>query len=425
MGKGQELRAGINYSSFSKSVELGFTEPYLFDRNIAVGFDMFRRDFASFNFVNNDRNTTYEQVTTGGQLRAGVPLTEYTQLALRYGLSLDKIELDRDSFFSDPDGPGPAPEQCDPLLAGRFLCEQIGERTVSTIGYSLVYNTLNNGIRPSSGNRVIFSQDFAGLGGSVRYLRSRITGAKYWNLGAGFIGSVSLEGGYNHSFNDSPGPGIDPLRLTDRFFLGEPQIRGFDIRGVGPRVLRIPLDADGNPITERRRISDDAIGGRAYYLARAEVEIPLGSGAKDLGLRPSVFLDVGALFGVRRPLPTAVFPDANNDGKLEPLVRPILTAEGLRQCITPPPAGTPGNGTVAPIPNSAAGCPSGSNLIANSIDPFIERFVGNTPKPRVSVGFGVNWNSPFGPFRIDIAKALVKSEGDDTKLITFNVGTAF
>src|SRR3712207_1922000 len=37
MGKGQELRAGVNYSSYSKSVELGFTEPYLFDRNIAVG----------------------------------------------------------------------------------------------------------------------------------------------------------------------------------------------------------------------------------------------------------------------------------------------------------------------------------------------------------------------------------------------------
>jgi outer membrane protein insertion porin family len=37
----------------------------------------------------------------------------------------------------------------------------------------------------------------------------------------------------------------------------------------------------------------------------------------------------------------------------------------------------------------------------------------------------VNWNSPFGPFRIDIAKALIKAEGDDTKLFTFNVGTAF
>jgi outer membrane protein insertion porin family len=43
----------------------------------------------------------------------------------------------------------------------------------------------------------------------------------------------------------------------------------------------------------------------------------------------------------------------------------------------------------------------------------------------VSIGAGVNWNSPFGPFRIDIAKALTKAEGDDTKLFTFNVGTAF
>jgi hypothetical protein len=56
---------------------------------------------------------------------------------------------------------------------------------------------------------------------------------------------------------------------------------------------------------------------------------------------------------------------------------------------------------------------------------FFESFLGDTPRPRVSIGFGVNWNSPFGPFRIDIAKALVKSKGDDDKLITFNVGTAF
>ena len=67
----------------------------------------------------------------------------------------------------------------------------------------------------------------------------------------------------------------------------------------------------------------------------------------------------------------------------------------------------------------------GSTLTRAAIAPFFDRFVGNTAKPRVSVGFGVNWNSPFGPFRIDIAKALLKADGDDTKLITFNVGTAF
>jgi len=55
----------------------------------------------------------------------------------------------------------------------------------------------------------------------------------------------------------------------------------------------------------------------------------------------------------------------------------------------------------------------------------VEQYLGDTLKPRVAVGFGVNWNSPFGPFRIDIAKALLKEPGDDTQLISFNVGTQF
>ncbi|MEQ1640495.1 MAG: BamA/TamA family outer membrane protein, partial [Novosphingobium sp.] len=56
---------------------------------------------------------------------------------------------------------------------------------------------------------------------------------------------------------------------------------------------------------------------------------------------------------------------------------------------------------------------------------FVETFVGNSPKPRISVGIGVNWNSPFGPFRIDFAHAITKVNGDDTKSFTFNVGTQF
>ena len=54
-----------------------------------------------------------------------------------------------------------------------------------------------------------------------------------------------------------------------------------------------------------------------------------------------------------------------------------------------------------------------------------EFFLGNSVKPRLSVGIGVNWVSPFGPLRIDIAKALLTQEGDETKLFSFNVGTQF
>jgi outer membrane protein insertion porin family len=391
-GKGQELRASLNYSTYSKSVELGFTEPYLLGRNIAVGFDVYRRDYSNFNFVNNRRNTTFEQVTTGGQLRSGIPITETLDAAVRYSLNVDDVTLDENSFFSDPDGAGPEERQCDPLLAGRFLCDAIGTRTTSSIGYSLAYSTLNNRLRPTRGERVVFSQDFAGLGGSVRYLKNRLNAAKFWDMGSGFIFSTSIEGGYIHSFEDAKRAGDDPVRLIDRFFLGEPQLRGFAIRGVGPRVLRIPFE-NGQPVTDRNSISDDAIGGRAYYAGRAELEIPLTSGLRELGLRPSAFVDVGAVFGITDPITTNFGGFCSGATATDPPV----------------------------VVNPGENCPNGNTPSGR----FEERFVGDTPKPRVSVGVGVNWNSPFGPFRIDIARALIKAEGDDTKLITFNVGTAF
>jgi outer membrane protein insertion porin family len=56
---------------------------------------------------------------------------------------------------------------------------------------------------------------------------------------------------------------------------------------------------------------------------------------------------------------------------------------------------------------------------------FREVFLGDSISPRIAVGIGVNWNSPFGPFRIDFARVLKKQEGDDAKSFTFNVGTQF
>jgi outer membrane protein insertion porin family len=320
-------------------------------------------------------------------------------------------------FFTDLDGPaGPLPPRCDPLKAGRYLCDALGERLTSALGYSFVYDSLDSRQRPTRGQVVSLNQDVAGLGGDVHYLRTRASASKYFALGRGFVFSTSIEGGYIHSFDRPDDIGEDSVRLTDRFFLGEPQLRGFDIRGVGPRVQRIPTRwVDGDTVDEivddvggNRDIIDDALGGRAYYLGRAELEIPLGSSLRELGLRPSVFADVGALFKLRDPILTVIEPG------------PVLNASGQRQCI--PNSGT---GPIVPIDNTPTSvCPAAHTLAVQTTG-FREVFVGDTPKPRLSVGFGVNWNSPFGPFRIDVAKALIKADGDDTKLITFNVGTAF
>lgn len=412
-GLGQELRTNISYSSYSKSAEIGFTEPYLFDRSIAVSGDVFRRDLNSFNFFNNQRNTTYEQATTGFQLRVGVPVNEFIYFQARYGLSQDDISLDRTTFFTDPDGAGPLPESCDPILAGRFLCDAIGNRLTSALGYTLLYDDRDNRIRPTRGQSAGISQDFAGLGGSVKYIKTRINADKYWKPFGNFVLGLSIEGGYIHPLENRGIPGVDDVRLTDRFYLGEPQMRGFDIRGVGPRVQRVFFEgqvvngvAVNAPLTARNQIQDDAIGGRFYYLGRAELQIPLGSGAKELGLRPSVFVDVGSVFDVTRPILQTV-PQREvlaTGAQGAPLYYFVDTAGALQTSTTA--TNADGSARVAALR-------------------FEERFFGDTWKPRLSVGFGVNWNSPFGPFRIDIARALLKEPGDDTKLFTFNVGTQF
>ncbi len=411
-GRGQTVGASVQWSRYSRSANLSFLEPYLFDRNISLGADIYRRDLNSFNFVGNDRNTTYQQTTTGGSLRVGVPLSEYLSLVGSYTLNFDDITLDENTFFSDFDGDGV--RTCEPLLAGRFLCDVIGKRTSSIVGANLVFDSLNSRYRPTRGRQIAFGMSYAGLGGSVNYLKATASARQFWQVLGNFVFSLQAEGGWIKGLEDRGGAGVDDVRLTDRFFLGEPQFRGFDIRGVGPRVLRQPIidDGTGKPllVTDRNRISDDAIGGNAYYLGRAELEIPLGSGASDLGLRPSVFVDVGALFSVEAPtLQQSPFP-----GGLQFQLR---DSEGRPLFITA--AGLPTTDAINPTTGVA------NSPLNQTIDPFQEVFLGDTASPRVSAGIGVNWNSPFGPFRIDLAYALKKAEGDDTKLFTFNVGTQF
>jgi outer membrane protein insertion porin family len=412
-GLGQQLQASVNYSSYSKSVELGFTEPYLFDRNISVGGSIYRRDLNSFNFIGSDRRTTFEQSTTGFQINAGVPLTEFLSFFGRYSLNYDDVSLDRNLYYFGDD--------CDPLVAGRYLCDAIGKRTTSLVGFTIAYDDRDNRLRPTRGQSLSLSQDFAGLGGSVKYVRTRASATKHFNLGSRFILNVSAEGGYIYPLGGRPTPTSDKVRLTDRFFLGEPQMRGFDIRGVGPRVIRyntVDMTDPRNPVldTSAKQQIDDALGGRAYYQGRLEIDIPLGTGAKELGLRPSVFLDVGSVFGVRRPTLTTLASFRDSDGITKSLCRNATT--GTSQFATET---TTTTGGVTTGTGQYTTCPTNFSRL----DPFEERYFGDSWMPRVSIGAGVNWNSPFGPFRIDFAYALRKEEGDDTKRFSFNVGTQF
>jgi outer membrane protein insertion porin family len=214
---------------------------------------------------------------------------------------------------------------------------------------------------------------------------------------------VHGEGGYIHPLKDDPEPGVDAIRLTDRFF--GPQMRGFDIRGIGPRVQRIAY-TDVNGTLGDKILGTDAIGGRAYYMGRVELEIPVSSNIKSLGIRPSAFVDVGSVFNLTKP-----------------------NLENITVVCNPNKLGLP---VVFRRPGDTQTCPADvpetgdTQIIDYTSSPgFKEFYLGDSPKPRLSIGVGVNWVSPFGPLRIDIAKALLKQEGDETKFFTFNVGTQF
>jgi len=315
LGKGQTLRANFSISSIRTQVDLGFTEPYFMDRPIAAGVDLYARE-ADYRDYSSFLQTTY-----GGGLRAAFPITEYWTMGLRYTLRQDRIE-----------GIG--------STTNRYLLAAEGTFTTSSVGYSLIFENVDDRQNPTTGHRFVASQDVAGLGGSVKYLRSRANYDYYLPVTERWVIKFAAEGGYIFGFGED-------VRLSDRFY---PTLRGFSPRGLGPR------DRD----------SDDSLGGNIYYTGTTELLVPLGSAANELGLKSSVFVDVGALFSV--------------DDK------DIID---------------PNNGNV------------------------IQKIVADSAKPRVSLGVGFSWNSPFGPFRIDFAKALVKNKYDDTEFFQFNISNQF
>ena len=354
---------------------------------------LFRRDYNAFNYVGNNRNTTYKQASLGTGLRTGFPLTEYSLMGIRYQLVQDKITLDKGTFYTAG--------ECDPTKAGRYLCDEIGTRITSLIGATYTFDN-TNGIHPTHGREFSVTQDFAGLGGDVKYVRTRGSGTQYVGLPKGFVFSAHAEGGLIKALNKAPSSESDPIRLTDRFF--GPQLRGFDIRGIGPRILRIPYDTDGSLLTDKQTTTD-ALGGHYYYQGRLEVEFPTNGTLKSVGLRPSIYIDTASVWGVKQPQLQNFIAYCVPDATTNPTGKTY---------------------TLSPGKTCSDADPNNNGLTYNKLGTgFKEIFAGNSPKPRLSVGIGVNWVSPFGPLRLDFAKALLKQKGDDTKLFTFNVGTQF
>jgi outer membrane protein insertion porin family len=249
LGKGQEVRLGLSLGTLSQLIDLSFTEPYFMDRPVAAGFDIFRTS-------NNRQNIAqYSDSSVGFALRAGYALTDHTRQTVRYTLR------DTNIYNVQP-------------TASFFIQSQAGESLVSEFSETIAWDTRDQRQAPTSGLLVRNTLAWAGAPGTQLYGRATIDGVYYHQLFEDFVISVGGTAGVVLPYGGST------LRLTNLFFVGGDNLRGFAVGGVGPRDS----------------ITTDALGGQYYYTANTELSFPLGL-PKELGLVGKAFVDVGAAWG--------------------------------------------------------------------------------------------------------------------------------
>ena len=394
LGRGLYAKAAVTYGQYARGGSLSFVDPYLFDYRVALGLDLFYREQLANSYI------AYGTKTLGFSPRLGFTLREDLALQLRYSIYQQEIQLPNQlancnnnpnngllafnpspAFVNSVGGPGglPAPA-VDPSGTGLWCYSdgeaslpvrrelQSGKALTSSVGYSLNYNTLDNNKNPTDGLLVDWKQDFAGVGGDVKYIKSAIDAKYYTPLVADIVGLIHLQGGMLNQFGGSE------LRMLDHFQMGPNLVRGFAPNGIGPRDL--------NPFGTR-----DALGGTKYWGASFELQMPFWFLPKEVGLKGSVYADAGGLYDYKGPTSWAATGEVNVPGCIKPTQATNTTA-------------------------ASAGTCTGLQFDDGNV-------------VRSSVGVGIIWASPFGPLRFDYAVPLTKGQFDRVQQFKFGGGTSF
>ncbi len=268
LGAGETFQVYVQRGRRTKNYSLSVSEPYFLDRPITAGVDLFKRKITYYSYANV---AGYTQESTGASLVTGFLVGKWSRAFLNYTYEVIKLsEADpadiTDPFFPGASGGANAPA-FDPLLFGDF-----GERTESRVTPNLVYNTVDNPYTPRAGMRHTATFMFAGgpLGGTVNYYRPSLEAIVYLPVGRKMSLGLRAEAALIQQFGDT-----QVLPLYQRYFLGgETQIRGYQIRSVGP------VDSLGR-----------VLGGNKFGLFNAEYYFDVFG-----PLRALLFFDAGQAF---------------------------------------------------------------------------------------------------------------------------------
>ncbi|MCQ4160157.1 outer membrane protein assembly factor BamA [Roseomonas sp. GC11] len=254
LGTGIDARANTTVAQRRSQIDLSVTDPSFMDRNLSVGADIFYivRDLTDY--------SGYEERRYGFSLRAGYEFNERLRQSWAYTLS-------RRNVFNVSDD------------ASIYIKDQKGVTLLSQVGQTLTYDTRDSRLDPHDGYVLRLGTDFAGLGGDVSYVRTKVDGAYYIPFER-LMGDPDYVLAISASVGHMLRVGSNNERIIDRFFLGGENLRGFATAGVGPRDTS----------------TDDALGGRTMWTQSTEMRFPLPV-PSELGLLGRAFIDVGSLSG--------------------------------------------------------------------------------------------------------------------------------
>jgi outer membrane protein insertion porin family len=228
LGRGESLTLSLQAGSRAKNYQVAFSEPFLFDRPITGGVDVYNREVRY--------PGQFTQASAGGNLVMGFPVADFTRMFTSYSYEEVRVE-ELNPIFLDP-----VVLSRNPFLRDSLLIGQGGRRTVSKVTPSIVTNTVDNPIFPSNGRRYTAVVELAGLGGNTSFYKPRVEGVWFIphtrRTSFGFRAEVEYIGEYGST---------KQLPIFEKLFLGGGfSVRGYDIRSIGPRDAETGLVLGGN-----------------------------------------------------------------------------------------------------------------------------------------------------------------------------------
>ncbi len=263
LGRGESLSMSLQAGTQATNYSLAFTEPFLFDRNITGGANVFRSEVRYIG--------QFTQDTTGAVLSLGLPVGRgFTRAFASYSYERVRVS-DINDVYQNPET-----LQQNPFLADSLLIDNGGERIISRVTPSIVYNSVDQPIFPNTGKKLSASIDLAGLGGNTNFYKPLLEGVGYVKENSRMSLGMRAQFQYIHQF-----VGTQPLPIFEKLFMGgEYTLRGYDFRTIGP----------SDPTTGL------VLGGNKSLLFNAEQSFSVAS-----AVRLILFYDAGEVKDVGQP----------------------------------------------------------------------------------------------------------------------------